>query len=1004
MQDWLATLAATSSAPPGPTLAEAIGSVPLPHLRRWHTGLVRDLRCPVVVGREQEWQELRRALDRLPDGHGATLVVAGEAGVGKSRLLWEVATEGVRRGAQVLTGRAVERDSPHPFRPIAEALFSHLRKSGPPQVRELTPFLPILGRLVPQWRLPGESPGEESLVVLGEAVVRLLAALGDGPGCVLLLEDLHWADAETVEVVEYLADNIAEEPVLCVISLRDEEPSRALSCAYDLAARRSATMVSLRRLSDEEVVSVVEGCLRTPAIPRQLAEVVVARADGLPFLVEELLVAMVQAHELERTADGWVLDRSPGLTVPATFAETVWRRLASRPGVGDLLVAAALQGRSFDWRLLANMSDQDEATVVDRLRRAVDAQLLSVEAADPGPRFRFRHALTREAILAELLPPERATLAARGLRAVEAAHPGLPGEWCELAAELAEQAGEPSRAAVLHLESGRRAFGSAALTSSEANLERARRLVGDNRQLAVEIDEALCEVLVKAGNAERVREVGQRLLSRLAALAAPPTRRAQVHLWLARTAIVSADWACALDQLHHARELAANGGVAASEFDILAAQVALGEGRLDDAVTLAGRALTSAESAGRYELACEALAVLGQRERLRDLTSAARAFSAALALAEQHGLTLWRVRALHELGTIDLLGGGPLDRLAQARKAALDAGALATAATASLQMAAWFINHAEPEGTLDAGRSCAAEARRLRLPLVEGLGFALQAVAHALLDQRAEMEVAIDQAVASSGGHPEVRGVALLMAQALLWVVREDRARALRELDAGMELLRGTPVTAPGRGLWALVHALDVGDGEAAVAEVEASGLTTYWLIRGWVGHARAVTLGRQGRTAEAEEAFIRADADLAPCDWFRHHARRLVAEAAIADGWGNPTRWLAEALAFFDPSGPPAVASACRSLLRQAGAPVPRRRRPAPDLPARMATLGVTPREAEVLAFLAEGRSTREIAARLYVSPKTVERHIANLAAKVGVGGRSELVAYAARHRVGAG
>jgi hypothetical protein len=143
------------------------------------------------------------------------------------------------------------------------------------------------------------------------------------------------------------------------------------------------------------------------------------------------------------------------------------------------------------------------------------------------------------------------------------------------------------------------------------------------------------------------------------------------------------------------------------------------------------------------------------------------------------------------------------------------------------------------------------------------------------------------------------------------------------------------------RGLWALVHALDVGDGEAAVAEVAASGLTTYWLIRGWVGHARAVTLGRQGRTAEAEEAFIRADADLAPCDWFRHHARRLVAEAAIADGWGNPTRWLAEALAFFDPSGPPAVASACRSLLRQAGAPVPRRRRPAPDLPAPMATLG---------------------------------------------------------------
>jgi DNA-binding NarL/FixJ family response regulator len=240
------------------------------------------------------------------------------------------------------------------------------------------------------------------------------------------------------------------------------------------------------------------------------------------------------------------------------------------------------------------------------------------------------------------------------------------------------------------------------------------------------------------------------------------------------------------------------------------------------------------------------------------------------------------------------------------------------------------------------------------------------------------------------------------MARALLWLVREDRRRALVELDAGMELLRDTPVTAPNRGLWALLHALDGDDGPAAVAEVEASGLTVYWLIRGWVGHARAVELGRRGHIAEAEEVFARADADLAPCDWYRHHARRLVAEAAIRDRWGNPTRWLAEALAFFDATGPPAVASACRSLLRQAGAPVPRRRRPAPDLPGALANAGVTPREAEVLTLLAEGLSTRDIAARLYLSPKTAERHIANLVTKLAVESRSELVSLAARHLLG--
>ena len=963
---------------------------------------VRELLCPTVVGRDQEWQEIRSALDRLADGRGSTVFLAGEAGVGKSRLLREAAAEGTRRGALVLTGRAVERDSPLPFRPIAEALFSHLRKSGPPQVPELAPFRPILGRLVPEWRLPDESPGEDSLVVLGEAVLRLLATMGERVGCILLLEDLHWSDAETIEVVEYLADNIGTEPVLCVVSLRGEEPSRALTCAHDLGARRSASIVELPRLGDDQVVAVAAGCLGASVVPRELAEVLVARSDGLPFLVEELLVGMVQAGQLEKTADGWALDRGSDVVIPPTFAESVRRRLDAAPGTRELLVAAALLGRSFDWRLLADMSSQDEATVVRRLRQAVDAQLLSVEASDLGPRFRFRHALTRDAILAEVLPPERADLATRGLRAVETTHPGLPGEWCELAAELAEQAGEPVRAAGLHLESGRRSFGRGALASAEANLERARPLAVDDRQLAVEIDEVLCAVLVRAGNAVRVVEVGQRLLSQLAETGGQRTRQAQVHLWLARTAIVSADWPLALDQLHRARGLGASDGVAAAEYDVLAAQVALGEGRLDDAVTLAEKALTTSRSDGRYELACEALAVLGQRERQRDLTSAARAFSAALSLADQHGLTLWRVRALHELGTLDLLGGGPHDQLSLARRTALDAGALGTAAMVSLQMAAWFTSHAQAEQALDAGRSCAVEAGRLRLPLVEGLGLALLAVAHAMLDQQAEMEAAIAEAIAVSDGHPEVQGVAALMARALLWVVREDRVRARHELDAGMELLRDTPVTAPNRGLWALVHALDCDDGEAAVREVEASGLTVYWLIRGWVGHGRAVILGRQGRTAEAAQTFALADAALVPSDWYRHHARRLVAEAALRDGWGEPERWLTEALVFFDSAGAPAIASACRSLLRRAGAPVPRRRRPAPDLATPWAEAGLTPREAEVVALLAEGRSTRDIAGRLYLSPKTVERHIANVAVKVGVSGRSELVAFAASHRVG--
>ncbi len=198
-----------------------------------------ELLCPVLVGRDQELGVLRSALDRLATGHGTTLVVLGEAGVGKSRLVREAAADAGARRVPVLIGRAVGRDRPNALRPLAEALFSHLRRSGPPQAPELAPFRPILGRLIPEWRLPGEPPGEVSVVVLGEAVLRVLAAVNTGVGCVLVLEDLHWADADTVEVVEYLADNIADQPILCLISLRDEDlrsPCR-VSTTWPLGAR-----------------------------------------------------------------------------------------------------------------------------------------------------------------------------------------------------------------------------------------------------------------------------------------------------------------------------------------------------------------------------------------------------------------------------------------------------------------------------------------------------------------------------------------------------------------------------------------------------------------------------------------------------------------------------------------------------------------------------------------------------------------------------------------------
>ena len=131
---------------------------------------------------------------------------------------------------------------------------------------------------------------------------------------------------------------------------------------------------------------------------------------------------------------------------------------------------------------------------------------------------------------------------------------------------------------------------------------------------------------------------------------------------------------------------------------------------------------------------------------------------------------------------------------------------------------------------------------------------------------------------------------------------------------------------------------------------------------------------------------------------WYRQYGRRVAAECALADGWGTPVPWLREAAAYFAARGDQAVAAACRALLRDAGAPVPRAGRGDSVLPAALRAMGVTHREADVLVLVSEGLTNREIATRMHLSPRTVEKHVAGLLAKTGCRRRAQLAGYSAR------
>jgi len=194
-------------------------------------------------------------------------------------------------------------------------------------------------------------------VFLGEAVLRLLRALAPQAGCVLVLEDLHWADQETLTLLEYLADNLAAERVLCLATLREagyQEGGEAAALASALAARGSAAMLALGRLGPTAMADMARACLDTAHLPAAVHEFVAGRAEGIPFLVEEVLAGLVGEGALTERDGRWhAADLStPG--VPATFADAVRRRLDGMSAESRRVIGAA-----------AVLTDRSAAPVVE---------------------------------------------------------------------------------------------------------------------------------------------------------------------------------------------------------------------------------------------------------------------------------------------------------------------------------------------------------------------------------------------------------------------------------------------------------------------------------------------------------------------------------------------------------------------------------------------------------------------------------------------------------------
>ena len=379
--------------------------------------VVQRVTSPVFIGREGEVDELHDAIGRAAAGIPATVLVGGEAGIGKTRLLGELSAWARKRGFLVLEGASVSfgSDEALPFAPIAAALRALVRELDRAALDELVDDATgELARLVPEL---GGTPDDATLssgrpnwaqTRLFDGLLTLLGRLGERTPTLLILEDLHWADRSTRSIFSFLARNAHHERVAFVATYRTDElhrrhPLRPWLAEMDRLA--SMRRIELRRFDRDEVRRQIEEILGEPP-SHDLVESVVRRSAGNPFFAEELVAS---SHS------------SPGETIPDDLRDVLLGRVGSLSDPAQsILDVASVGGPAVDHDLLAAVAETEEASLTAAIREAVEAQIIIPTDVDGQPAYAFRHALVQEAVYDDILPRERRAWHAGYVAALEA--------------------------------------------------------------------------------------------------------------------------------------------------------------------------------------------------------------------------------------------------------------------------------------------------------------------------------------------------------------------------------------------------------------------------------------------------------------------------------------------------------------------------------------------------------------------------------------------------------
>jgi DNA-binding CsgD family transcriptional regulator len=926
----------------------------------------------VFVGRESELAELERALEATRAGRGLTVLLAGEAGIGKTRLASELARHARAEDFEIMLGRAIDLvGTALPYQPFVEALhpLGELRRAdGPAATTRLQVF-------------------EETLGLLTERAAPVL----------LVLEDLHWADTSTLDLVLFLAHNLHDRRVLLLATHRADEPASAERMRRFAAGVRrsgSGTLIELGPLARADLAGLLAARADAP-LPAEVTDAIAARSEGNPFFAEELLAAANRPGELPRGLRDLLLQRVARLDAPAQ----------------SLLRLAAAAGRDVGYALLRDAAALPEPAVRARLRRAVEHEILVSEPATGS--FRFRHALLAEAIYTTILPGEREELHARLADELQRSGAATPAE---LAPHWAA-AGRHAEALAASVEAARQVQAVFGLAEAHAQLERALALWDEvpdaHQRTGLELAE-LCswaaELAGQTGAATRAVELARRAIELVGS--EDPHRAALLHVLLGEYLHETGSSDALLAAFNHAVELVP------AEPPSPERAYALGSfagglmvaSRYAESLPIAEQALELARAVGARAAEVRALTVLGG-----DLAYLGRGaegvahFRRALQLAEEIGGIDLERAYVNFTDALTMLGR-PREsaRLAQTGLETLHRHGIESSLLVSNRIEALLAI-----GDWD-------EAERLSAAALSRI---TSSFPHVLLLFRAAVEIGRGE-FAGARAHLETVGAtvqdehvlslcAAHVAELALWerrwtdadaAVHAGLARAqqrgaaelcARGLRAQAEL---AALARARRDAGALRDRLDRADRLLTLAQQETSAPNDGgWRAHAAAEHARVRDEARPDVWADAAATWDRLERPPAAayCRW--RQAEALVSGGASRTDASAPLR---EAHSLATRIGARPLADELERLAERARLDLEPPATASADGRENLETiLGLTAREAQVLELVGRGYTNREIAEALVISVKTAGVHVSHILRKLDAPNRREAAAIA--HRV---